>query len=376
MENWEKVFNALTRTAVYAHVAPLATKREILCAVWQEEIPCLTERYDQRGIGANDEVGFGFLVEAFAKRSPKVPRNSKAGERLAKLLISVMQSGDSTVGVGRKLQNPDLIWVENTGRRAVITGIGEIKSSVQALSQRLEQLTNFESGLRIIAKKIQRDKDVDRTINYLRRKKVELANPLKKLLVLPNGEKAKAKWLPAGWEVLEIEFSYDELVFIAQQVWPEFRKDFKPGEGYLPRYEREFTAKLVEWGKLRFNKIFARTTLQPFPTHEYLLYALAIGELPLADRQVELATACVKEADPALSFPPQLLNPASLSVWERKFMKYFCLLWGEGEENKKYILHFLHDRRSFVARLREILGHRDIKALLCNEAAVLDLLDT
>lgn len=376
MKRWEEVFTELTRISIYSCAAPIEEKKRILGLVWEDDVPRLVEQYDPRGIGAKGENGFGFLVEAFAKRSPKLPGNTEAGARLVNLLISALHTGDSMVGTGFKLSNPDLVWVENRGRRSIITGIAEIKSSVEAVSHRFEQLTNFEASLRLLLKKVASDKEKGEAIQYLALKKVTLADPLKKLLVLPAGEGAKAKWLPQGWEVLEIEFSYDELVFIAQRIWPDFRKDLKPAEGYLPRYERELLVRLVEWGKLRFNKIFAKTTLVPFPTREYLLYTFATGELPLADEQVKLAVACVREANSVTSFPPETLGPASLSTWERKFMEYFQLLWGREEKVKQYILHFLHDRRSFAARLQKILRRRDLKAALRKKVHALDLLDT
>ena len=376
MKKWDEVFTALMRTAIYSDFATIETKKDILHAVWEEDVPRLIKQYDRRGMGENGENGFGFFVEAFAKRSPRLSRNSVAGARLVNLLIHALHTGDSVVGIGRKLSNPDLILVENRGRRSVIIGIGEIKSSVGALSERIQQVTNFESGLRLLLAKIKKDKAAGVATEYLALKKITLADPIKKVLLLPAGEAIKAKWLPMGWKVLEIEFSFDELIFIAKHIWPDFRKDFRPEEGYLPRYEREFLAKLAEWGQLRLNKIFAKTTITFFPTKDYLMYALATGELPLADEQVRTVAACVREADSVVSFPPQLLDSAALSQWERKFVEYFTTLWGKEEKIQKYILHFLHDRRSFVARLQKILRRREMKAALRNGAHAFDLLDT
>lgn len=370
-----KVFSELARTGAYGGTAPLPVKREIFLSVWKKAVPQLKNQYNEEGIGESGENGFGFLVEAFVKESPIVPRNSEAGERLARLLIHALQTGDEAIGTGWRFYNPDLIWIEHKGRKAVITGIGEIKSSAEAFSKQLKQINGFEPNLRLLLNKIEKDKQSGNALRQLAFKKVEIACPLKKVLIMPAGQKKRAERLPAGWEVMEIEFSYDELIFIAKRIWPKFSKELNPESGYLAGYE-ELMKKFEEWGEPIFKRVFADSSLRPFPVWEYLLYAFAIGKLPLTDAQVRSVTACAREADFIPSFPPKLINLSDISKWERKFLDNFIPLCGQDDRTLNYLLHFLYDFRSFSAQLKKIIKKRGLKAELNEKAPALDLLDT
>lgn len=374
--NADRIFSELTQTDAYGGTAPLQVKRDIFLSVWKEDLPLLKSQYNEEGVGSDGENGFGFLTEAFAKKSPRVPRNTKAGDRLARLLIHALQTGDEAIGTSRRFYNPDFIWIENTGRRAVIAGIGEVKSSAEAFGKSAEQISGFEPSLRTLLKKIEEDKRSGKALRWLAFKKIEMAENFKKTLIMPAGQKKRTGDLPAGWEALEIEFSYDELVFAAQRVWPKFgaHKNPQVKGGYLAGYEG-LLQNLERWAEPILKRVFADSSLNPFPTREYLFFSFTIGKLPLTDKQVGSAVACVSESDFIPSFPPRHINLSDISKWERKFLEHFTSLYGQDNKTLNYLLHFLHDFRSFSARLKKVIKRRGLKAELDEKAPALDLLD-
>src|SRR3989344_2118532 len=99
-------------------------KRQIFGRVWARDIPWLRRSFNPAGMDPSDgSYGFGFLVEAFARASGRLPKqNTEKGKRVANNILSELHSGEGgKVNLGSRQSNSDFLWVDLTGRRIVVS---------------------------------------------------------------------------------------------------------------------------------------------------------------------------------------------------------------------------------------------------------------
>lgn len=271
-------FNDLMLSSAYSsNSAPIMTKWDILREFWKKEVPYLRSRFGPAGndLAESSFSGFGFVVEGLAHFSSKLPHNTDRGEVASQLITSVLNEGGSDfVRLGRRLANSDFIWLNYIGQRITVHGIGEVKASYEAFRERRWQPGRQEIALRQLAKELEAGKA---THNFFSKRKLVVPEEFERILIVPFGEAARFKNdIPKGWKLTELEFSYEEALFIAKQIWPEFRPETKFGPGRLTELEL-LILKLIDNLKPRFNEIFLELQGR-MPYRQISLFLLAVSK--------------------------------------------------------------------------------------------------
>ncbi|MDP3697207.1 MAG: hypothetical protein Q8R55_04225 [Candidatus Taylorbacteria bacterium] len=285
--------------------ASIEEKRQIFGKVWAESVSWLQNSFNQAGWDPKTEsYGFGFLVEAFVRHSDRLlKRNTEKGEKAAREILSELQSGNrGQIRLGHSQSNSDFLWVELVGRRVTVTGIGEVKASYKAASQKIGgQLKRQERSLGFLAETLRATKSEGSTRGYFKKRGVVVSENLERFLIVPfgEGEKARQDGKFSGWQVVEIEFSYIELVFVAQRIWPDFRLDVNIGSGKLTNLFK-IAGELAGWIKPKLDSIFADSEefgrSNPLPHFELGLFFLATGKTPMLEDEVRWAAELVRSS--------------------------------------------------------------------------------
>jgi len=253
------------------------TKWDILREFWKKEVPYLQSRFGSTGCDPTrpDFSGFGFVVEGLAHFSSKLSHNTDRGEVASQLVTSVLHEGGQA--------NSDFIWLDYVGRRITVRGIGEVKTSYEAFRERRWQPGRQEIALRHFAQDLEGGKA---THDFFRKRKLVVPEEFERVLVVPFGEATRFKNdIPKGWKLVELEFSYEEALFIAKQIWPEFRPETKFGPGRLTKLEL-LILKLIDKLKPKLNEIFLELQGR-IPCRQVSLFLLAVDKL--ASSQSEMS---------------------------------------------------------------------------------------
>src|SRR3989344_4657627 len=271
------IFSMMVVSCVFEpRSASIEEKRRIFGKFWASDVSRLRGDFDSAGRKPKtDDLGFGFLVEGFARHSDRLPeRNTEKGEEIAKTILSVFHSGrkNKIVQLEHSLSNSDFLWIKQTGRLITVTGIGEVKSSYKAALQKIGgQLKRQETSLSFLAKRFEEAKVNKENNDFFQKRKVVIAENLERVLIVPfgEGEQVRCNDKFAGWQIIELEFSYEELIFIAQQIWPDFRPEIQIGPGKLANLD-QIAFGLGEWIKPRLDRVFYDS--KEFGAHNPLPY--------------------------------------------------------------------------------------------------------
>lgn len=170
--------------------------------------------------GSQESQKNGYLVEYCAQFSTQIPRNTPKAQQFSHVIISYLRKN--------KLYAPDYVWMKIHGRQISINGLGEVKSHPRGVSkkpdQTLFQKHNVEqmvqNGLlpRLLKTKAKIVYEKE-SINYL----VVPRLAVNRSFYLPRS-------MPLGWEIREIEFSFQELMFLK----PLLLADPKPASPSYP----------------------------------------------------------------------------------------------------------------------------------------------
>jgi len=357
--NAEEIFDELKRTSAYTQTAPEEIKRKILVDVWNESAERLRTRFGPDGTHEKHGIGFGYLVEEFAKRSPRIPRNTAAGEKLAGIILGALRSGGNAfIPLAKPQYNPDLVWISLRGRKAEISGIGEVKASLRAFRDKHVQAAYQEDSVRLALELIERDRANGAAHEYFVMRKVTARDPFRKTMIVPFGLKAEfLPYLLQGWTCEEIEFSPDELIFVAQKLWPEFRAKITFTENVLAHYEKEFLPRLWQWGGRLIAHLYQDASIVNLPAKELLIFSLIHRKLPVTELDVIAIGYAVCKALPLLlRYPDKMISSVDLTEWEQQFFCTFSLLLeGEGipkKQAREEILLFLTNLRLIAAEIR------------------------
>jgi len=342
------VFEELKRTNVYREEVSEKIKKKIFLSVWHKSVDTLRDDFGPTGISTDGTVGFGYLVEEFTKYSPRIPKNSKAGEHIAQLLLGILHTGDrSLVGVHRTMPNPDILWIKCKGHLVEITGIAEIKASSIAAQQSRKQIEFQDTSIRRILMHIEDEKKSGSAHRFFKTRKFAIREPLQKILIVPAGQELYlSSRLLKGWQCAELEFSYNELIFMAQKLWPQFRPErvFQQN-GILALFEKNFLEPFFEIWRHKTNSI---CRLDDTPYRELILFACATKRFPVENKEIELVERLMKnwECD-FRSHPEKMLIEHELNAWETQFMD----IYREPGKSARPIIFFLSLLRAFSLQL-------------------------
>lgn len=367
----EEVFEKLKRTGAFnTSLANEEKKRQIFLEVWNDCSARFRRNYDRSGRERNsDGVGFGYLVEEFAKRSSRIQHNTPSGEHIADLLLGFLRNGDEfgMTGIRRRLRNPDFLQVEIIGRRILVTGIVEVKASAETLRAKLDsQIVYQEGNLRMLSAAIENKKSVGSAHSFFKKRAIVVAEELAKVVAVPMGEGDKVKaFLPDGWICVEIEFSYEELVFIAQAIWPGFMtrgvKQPVAPEGYIARFEREFLTPLFEFAAGRLKRVLYDSTISKIPAREMLLLIACLGKIPLLDKDINWIADFLNRNEfyglfPMHTEPLKKLTKREKESSDKLMGWYLGLRPGQsGYTAREHVLFFLSNLSSFSTILNAAL---------------------
>lgn len=367
----EEVFEKLKRTDIFnTSLANEEKKRQIFLEVWSSCFTRFRRDYGRDGLERDsDGGGFGYLVEEFARQSSRIQHNTPKGEHIADLLLGFLRNGDEfgMTGLRRRLHNPDFLQVEITGRRVLVTGIVEVKATAEALRGKLDsQIANQESNLRRLASAIENKKHVGSAHSFFQKRKIVVAEKLTKIITVPMGEGDKVRtFLPDGWECVEIEFSYEELVFIAQSIWPGFTvrgiKQFSFSEGYIAKFEREFLTPLFEFAEGRLKSVLYDSALSKIPAREMLIAIACLGKIPLLNNDINWVAAYLNRREFYGLFPVHTEPPKRLTKKEEqlsdKLTKWYLDRRPEQKKDaaREHVLFFLSNLDFFSRVLNDAL---------------------
>ncbi len=357
-----EVLNLLKSSSAYNPSVPEKVKKSILLdKAWDE---CLVLSAEFGSDGTKETVfngskspfnGFGELVEVIARHDPNLPKNSVVGERLAQTILKFLRKGSiskSRITFNGPRRIPDQILVNFNGRRADIVGIYEVKASHISNNRSEKQIAALEHFLRQAVDIIEEGKH-----NHpdLKKIKILVRNPLRKILITPAGFRKHVHLLP-GWEHKELKFTYNELIFIAQQIWPDFRPEIAFEDNLLGKYREGFLNYFLEWG--RANVLKGITTDDPDTA---FMFACATQKLPQPRDLPQITEATDPIIETLVEYPSYILREEDLGDWERDFFYFFTKALGGGRSIKDQTLLFITNFRLFSIRLAKIC--RDKKDL-------------
>lgn len=303
------IFSTLLVTDVFDPRGSLIEeKRQIFERVWASGIiSWLQANFDSSGVDrryGKNRNGFGFLVEAFARASNQLPmQNTEKGKVAARAILSELDSGDrGEIKLGSRQSNSDFLFVDLVGRLITIVGIGEVKASYKAALESVGgQMKRQEKSVEFLVEALNSAKTKKSIQGFFQKRGIVVSDNLRRFLILPfgQGSAARANQSFQDWQIVEIEFSYQELSFIAKQVWPDYRPEFKIGPGKLAGLDQLCVRLGQEWARPHFDRIFVDSTefsqSNPLPYFELGLFTAATGKTPLLEEEVRWATHLVRE---------------------------------------------------------------------------------
>jgi len=349
--------------------ASIEKKRLIFEKFWAADAPDLMAKFNSAGRGRlrEEDHGFGFLVESFARFSGKLPReNTEKGNLAAQAIISELHSGNKgNIRLGSSRSNSDFLWVKLIGRRILITGIGEVKASYLAASQKVGgQLKRQETDLDLLAERLVTAKAEKHAGRFFQKRGIVVSDDLDRFLLMPfgEGEHARGDERFSDWCIVDLEFSYGELVFIAQQIWPDFRPDIKIGPGKLASLDQT-AIELSKWIRPRLDVIFSDSEEfghnNQLPYFELGLFFLATGKTPMLEDEVRWSAELVRN-----SFWPAVqrclnffLNstPRPEIDFSDKDKALFRKFWYVLTPNRENLEHFIYFNRSLGAQIKSLV---------------------
>ena len=193
-----------------------------------------------------------------------------------------------------------------------------------------------------------------------------VADKLVKIVLVPLGEGDQIKaLLPGGWERVEMEFSYQELVFVAKLIWPGLvnRRSQQPvsTEGYIVGFEREFLNPLLEFSERRLKNIFFDSTVKKIPAREILLLISCLGKIPLLDNDINWVAGYLNRREFYGLFPVYPAQPKALTRKDEellnKLMEWYFGQRPEADKNqaREHVLFFLSNLDHFACVLSAAL---------------------
>ena len=347
-------FSTLRRASIYDSSAAVGVKRQITVDVWQSAADRLVADFNEAGWGRlrSKISGFGYFVEEFAKRSQVIPQNTPMAQHLMEMLLAELRTGDGAMtSLAEKLRNPDLLFISLQGRKANIWGMGEIKASVQAHLIRKDQLAGQEAAVRRIVEMFRAANKNSRTHKFFADKALQVAQDFRKFMIVPVGtKKSMAKVLP-DWEVVEIEFSYEELLFLAQCLWPKFRTNVKFQCNALLELEEGFFQELLGWWVRKVGDEYPADALK-----DLLLFVCITGRCAGDDEDIALVRDLMqrKEIQDAWEDECDVQTlKSSLTTQENRFVQKFRETLRADEEQ---VFHFLAIIRTITIILAPLLS--------------------
>ncbi len=365
------VFNLLVCSSAFEpQSGSIETKGRIFGKFWSGgDASWLQEAFGSDGKEPQTgDSGFGFLVECFARHSDTLPKNTESGEQAARSILSALHHGNSEfVQLGRSRSNSDFLWVNYKGRLITVTGMGEVKSSANAAKEKIGgQLKRQEESLRFLAEKLETGKTVGAVHEFFHKRKVVVREGLDKVLIVPfgQGEELKHDEKFSGWRVVELEFSYNELAFIAQQLWPDFRPDLRFGPGRLSALDQT-AIRLSEWIRPRLDGIFVDHSLK-LPYFELGLFILAAKKIPLSDEQVQWSAELVRKAYwPAVQNCLNLFASSNLDKetseekWKKLLYKKFLYILTPSRDDLHFFISFVVSLQNKIKDIAREEGKSD-----------------
>lgn len=348
---WDIFHLLLNSSAFTPSDASIITKFEIFHDFWMNEVNWLRGQYDERGVATDgtDNRGFGFLVEEFARRSKKLPPalvNTERGQRMAGAILNALHAGNSdVVQLGRSRSQGDLLGVRQKGRLTTIVGVGEVKSSFEAFKKKFGQLGRQERSLTFFTERISGS-----THSLFRKKKVEVADDLKKYLIIPFGQRERfvGCYLSGDIEIVEIEFSYHELAFVAKLVWPYVLPGLVFERNEIQVLWAFIAGELNDFIRPRTNEVLA---VEQFSCWELGLFAWATSRLPVLDEDRQLAVELVRRLYWE-ALENVLRSPIDLSDLNGR-EKEFYRLFAKGNSGDRCILLYLSLARYLGEKVTE-----------------------
>ncbi|MDP3710240.1 MAG: hypothetical protein Q8R29_00770 [bacterium] len=359
-----EIFNELKSSSAYNPAVPENLKLRLLGESW-EEIVGLTRCFRPDGTitrtfrDKKDLVnGFGHFVEVIAKHDPDIPKNSAKADYLANMITDFLKYrhiGNNGITLNGFSRVPDFVWIDFSGRRANIWGLGEVKASVSAYADHIDQVAEMEGTLLGAVRDLEEQKQLH---PYLSKLKL-VVNPLnlKKILITPSGC-ASSMIAPSEWEHRELHFTGDELMFIAQKFWPKFRSWVSFQDNMLGRYRTGFLDTFLKWGTKKLLPVFLARVLQHNTLRlspELFLFAVATMKLPLIQRDVCMVIDKIRPVFQMIhKYPEKVLTVEELGSWERHFLTSFSYVFKMIEEVEQQILLFLTNLRGLSTTLVKI----------------------
>ena len=147
----------------------------------------------------------GFMVESCARFSRQLPRNTPRANEFSQTIIEYLKK--------EKLCNPDYLWLNIRGKRITITGMGEVKSHTNSIAHKPNQVFFQQEN---VCRLIQSN---DMRFILPSSHRLMLAENFIRYLILPRSSGMLyllPPSIPLGWEVREIEFTLQEILFLKQ----------------------------------------------------------------------------------------------------------------------------------------------------------------
>ena len=349
----------------------------MIVSFWDKNSDSLISEFGPTGLDESGElIGFGFILEGFISDSfPAEPREREISD----FILEAISSGDRYLGArGVSRSTADRLLIKISGSEAVIYGLVEAKTSSVAVRSSLEQLGKQERVLRAYTRNIKIQKRWGYPPEFFRNLDLRIEESLEKILLVPLGEKESITDLPEGWTCREAEISYDEMVFLAKLLWPEFRPSIEFGENQLAAFERGFLSLFYSWGKARLRNIFQLEGDRLLPLHRILLFTCITEKIPIGENEIREVIQAVGRQKYVFHQPEMIsLQLEHTVLKERKFLNRFLdfpdeILEIKGitrEELREQIMIFLFRLREFrlnlfqeegIAKLAEKMEDFDI----------------
>ncbi|MCH7883129.1 hypothetical protein IIA95_01805 [Patescibacteria group bacterium] len=272
------------------------------------------------------ERAFGYVVERAAILSPSIPKNKSRAQKIADFLLGELGDSSGHVGFSRNLYNPDFLWITIQGNTAAITGLGEVKSGLEAFQRKPKQLFLAAKNLpQLIQKANSENLPITKGLT------LKLTQNLLLQLIVPKGEKARIqKHFPYGVRrdgltTQELEFSVKELIFITQQLLcPDykFRPKMRFSKNEQARYE-DAVESFITFCVRATRKIFEENeVLIPDNPREVTIFALATQKLAIHPKEIDFATKVINSWWPLLIQADTHVKklPKHFSRWREYFM--------------------------------------------------------
>lgn len=290
--NAKTIFHNLRRSTAYCSQPELeGIKLHII------EGLCENRNHILSLFGQHGERAFGYLVEQAAILSPSIHKNTLRAQRIANFLLGELADSSGHVGLKRNVYNPDFLWITIQGIIATITGLGEVKSGLEAFGRKPKQLFAAAKNLPELIRKANR-----KSLPITKGLTLKLTQNLLLQLIVPKGEGTRIrKHFPYGvrrdgLSIQEIELTGSELIFITQQLlYPDYT--FRPGmhfsENGQARYE-DTVESFIAFCAQAIQKIFEEDGVPaPLNLREVTIFALATQKLAIEPEEIDFVSNTV-----------------------------------------------------------------------------------